>query len=64
LAVGLLSGAALGGFYGSGYGYGYPYGGYYSDAGYGEECYVIRRRVISPWGYPVIRKQLVCDQGW
>jgi hypothetical protein len=57
-AAGLIGGAALSGLYG----YGYPYGGYYS-ASYGGDCYVIRRRVYSPWG-PAIRKQLVCDQGW
>jgi hypothetical protein len=61
-AAGLIGGAALGGLYGYG-GYGYPYGGYYSNAGYGGECYVIRRRVYSPWG-SAIRKQLVCEQEW
>jgi hypothetical protein len=55
-AAGLISGAALGGLYG----YGYPYGGYYSYADYGEECIVVRRRALSPWGYPVIRRKLVC----
>jgi hypothetical protein len=61
LAVGLISGAALGGLDGSG-GYGYPYGGYY-NAGYRGGCYLIRRRVYSPWG-PAIRKQRVCDPIW
>jgi len=57
-AVGLLSGAALGAFaYGSPY---YGYGGYYSDAGYGDDCYVIRRPVVSPWGYVTVRRALVC----
>jgi hypothetical protein len=57
-AVGLLSGAALGAFaYGSPY---YGYGGYYSDAGYGDDCYVIRRRVVNPWGYVTVRRALVC----
>jgi hypothetical protein len=55
-AVGLLSGAALGAFtYDAPY-----YGGYYSDAGYGEDCYVIRRRVVNPWGYVTVRRALVC----
>jgi hypothetical protein len=58
-AAGLIGGAALGGLYGYG-GNGYPYGGYYS---YGEECYVIRRRVYLPWG-PPIRKKLVCEPVW
>jgi hypothetical protein len=59
-AAGLVGGAVLGGLYGGYGGYGYPYGGFYSYAGYGDECFVARRRVFSPWGYPVIRERLVC----
>jgi hypothetical protein len=49
-AAGFVGGAALGSLgYAS---YGYPY--------YGEDCYVVRRRIVNPWGYVVVRRALVC----
>jgi hypothetical protein len=37
--------------------YDYPY----DDSGiYGEECFVVRHRVVNPWGYVVVRRSLVC----
>ncbi|NIX77810.1 hypothetical protein [Microvirga terricola] len=52
-AVGLASGAVLGGLYD----YGYPY---YNTA-YGDDCYYVRRRAVNQWGYVVWRRALVCD---
>jgi hypothetical protein len=39
-----------------GYGYGYPYGyaSYYDDGG----CYLVRRRVMTPWGWRIRRVQV------
>ena len=49
------------GFYGpyayGGYGYPYGYGGYYDDGG---GCYLVRQRVMTPYG-PRLRRVLVCD---
>jgi hypothetical protein len=57
-AVGLVSGAALGAF---GYPYySYPYYPYYSSA-YDEDCYVVRRRIVTRWGGIVVRRALVCS---
>lgn len=59
-AVGLASGLVLGASYGygnaddDGYGYGV------SNAGYAQQCYVIRRAVVGPWGGVVVRRELVC----
>ncbi|MBF9234212.1 hypothetical protein I2H38_12595 [Microvirga sp. BT350] len=56
-AVGLGSGAILGGL-----AYDYPYYDYpYYDTGYGEDCYYVRRRIVNPWGSVVWRRALVCD---
>jgi hypothetical protein len=44
---------------GYGYGYGYPYG-YDSYAAYGGDCYLVRRRVLTPFGWRLHRVQ-VCD---
>ena len=44
---------------GYGYGYGYPYG-YNSYAYYDGDCYLIRRRVLTPFGWRIRRVQ-VCD---
>src|SRR3982074_1290995 len=41
------------------YGYGYPYG-YGSYAAYGGDCYLIRRRVWTPFGWR-LRRIEVCD---
>ena len=42
-----------------GLGYGYPYG-YDSYAYYGGDCYLVRRRVLTPFGWRIRRVQ-VCD---
>jgi len=39
-----------------GYGYPYGYGGYYDDGG----CYLVRQRVMTPYGWRLRRIQ-VCD---
>jgi len=41
------------------YGYGYDYPAY--GVAYDEDCYWVRRRVISPNGRPVIRRVQVCE---
>lgn len=41
------------------YGYGYPYG-YGSYATYGGDCYLLRRRVWTPFGWR-LRRIEVCD---
>jgi hypothetical protein len=56
-ATGFVGGAALG-LASSAYAYPYDYG--YSTASYNDDCYVVRRRVVNPWGYVVVRPQLVC----
>jgi hypothetical protein len=60
LGLGLASPYYYGGYgYPYGYGYGgYPYGyaGYYDDGG----CYLVRRRVWTPWGWRIRRMQ-VCN---
>jgi hypothetical protein len=38
-------------------GYGYPY---YDSGEYGAECFVVRHRIVNPWGYVVVRRRLVC----
>jgi len=48
--AGLAGGAALG--YAP-YAYSYP-------AAYGDDCVVMRKRIINPWGDIVIRRRLVC----
>jgi hypothetical protein len=56
--IGLGLGLGLG--YGYGYGYPYDYGGYYpyeDDAG---ACYVVRRRVMTRYGWR-IRRVSVCE---
>src|SRR5215208_6870210 len=58
LGIGLGLGLAAAGAYGA-YGYGYPYGygGYgYEDGG----CYLVRQRVMTPYGWRLRRVQ-VCD---
>jgi hypothetical protein len=56
-------GGGFGGFglYGpyayGGYGYPYGYGGYYDDGG---GCYLVRQRVMTPYG-PRLRRVQVCD---
>ena len=51
-------GGGFGGFgFGiGGYGYPYGYGGYYDDGG----CYLVRQRVMTPYGWRLRRIQ-VCD---
>lgn len=61
---GFWPGVAIGaGYYGA-YGYGYPYyGPYYYGVGYedyGAQCYPVRKRVMTPWGWRVRRAQ-VCE---
>jgi hypothetical protein len=59
LGIGLGLGLGLAapyGYYG-GYGYPYGYGGYYEDAGV---CYVVRRRVLTPYGWR-IRRVSICE---
>jgi hypothetical protein len=62
-AFGLVSGAVLGGLaYDYSY-YGYPYDSYpYYGAAYGDDCYLVYRRVVNPWGHVVLRRVAVCDQ--
>jgi hypothetical protein len=55
LATGLAVGAAAAPYYG--YGYGYPY---YGTAGYGGDCYWVRRRVATAYGGVVVRRVQVC----
>ena len=52
-------GGGFGGFgFGiGGYGYPYGYGGYYDDGG---GCYLVRQRVMTPYG-PRLRRVQVCD---
>jgi hypothetical protein len=50
-------GAVAVGFDGGGYGYDYPY---YDSGEYGDECFVVRHRVVNRWGYVVVRRRLVC----
>lgn len=64
LAIG--AGIAGAGYYGA-YGYRYPYygdpyyyGAGYDDGGYGAQCYLVRQRVITQWGWRVRRAQ-VCE---
>ena len=54
LGVGLGLGLASPYYYGGGYGYPYGYSSYY-DPG----CYVVRRRVMTPYGWR-IRRVTVC----
>jgi hypothetical protein len=55
---GLGLGLGLAPYYGYG-GYGYPYGysGYYDDGG---GCYLVRRRILTPYGWRIRRVQ-VCQ---
>jgi hypothetical protein len=60
LGLGLVAGPY--GYYG---GYGYPYGGYgypYGYTGYDDEggCYLVRRRILTPYGWRIRRVQ-VCE---
>lgn len=58
-AIGLGLGLAAAPYAYGGYGYGYPsgYGSYaYDDGG----CYLVRRRVMTPYGWRLRRVQ-VCD---
>jgi hypothetical protein len=58
LGLGLASPYGYGYGYPYGYGYGDPYGyaGYYGDGG----CYLVRRRVWTPYGWRIRRMQ-VCN---
>lgn len=64
--VAIGAGIAGAGYYGGYYGYGYPYGGdpyYYGagyDGGYDGQCYLVRRRVMTQWGWRIRRAQ-VCE---
>ena len=51
-----------GGFRGGGFGFGlgYGYGGYYPYYGDAGVCYVVRRRVMTPYGWR-IRRVSVCE---
>jgi hypothetical protein len=55
LGVGLGLGLGLAGAYGA---YGYPYG--YGYGGYDGGCYLVRQRVLTPYGWRLRRVQ-VCD---
>jgi hypothetical protein len=62
--IGLGLGLGLGlaapyGYYG-GYGYPYGYGGYYPYDGDAGVCYVVRRRVMTAYGWR-IRRVSVCE---
>jgi hypothetical protein len=63
LTAGLIGGLALGsvGYHGYGYPSSYPYGSPYYGVGYGEDCYLVRRRFIGPRGGVVIRRTWVCE---
>jgi hypothetical protein len=57
LGLGLgLAGAYAAYPYGGYYGYPYAYGDYYGDGG----CYLVRRRIWTPYGWR-IRRAEVCD---
>jgi hypothetical protein len=57
LGLGLgLAGAYAAYPYGGYYGYPYAYGDYYGDGG----CYLVRRRIWTPYGWRIRRMQ-VCD---
>jgi hypothetical protein len=65
--VAIGAGIAGAGYYGGYYGYGYPYSGdpYYDGAGYGDggydgQCYLVRKRVMTQWGWRIRRAQ-VCE---
>jgi hypothetical protein len=65
LGIGLGLGLGLASPYGYYGDYGYPYGGYgypYGYAGYGDEggCYLVRRRIWTPYGWRIRRAQ-VCE---
>lgn len=45
-----FAGPLVAGFYDGDYGY--PY--------YAEECFWVRRHVVNPWGFVVVRRRLVC----
>ena len=63
--VAIGAGIAGAGYYGA---YGYPYYGDpyydgaagYDDGGYGAQCYPVRQRVMTQWGWRVRRAQ-VCE---
>lgn len=64
--VAIGAGIAGAGYYGA-YGYGYPYyggpysyGAGYDDGGYGSQCYLVRQRVMTQWGWRIRRVQ-VCE---
>jgi hypothetical protein len=60
LAAGLALGALSYPYYG--YGYNYPYYGYDpTTVAYGEDCYWVRRRVVSFNGRVFIRREQVCN---
>jgi hypothetical protein len=60
-AAGLIGATAVG-LASSAYAYPYDGYGYYpASYGYGDGCYVVRRRHVNPWGYVVVRRQLICD---
>jgi hypothetical protein len=52
-AVGLVSGAALGTL-------AYPSYSFYGAA-YDDDCYVVRRRIVTAWGGIVVKRALVCS---
>jgi hypothetical protein len=62
LGIGLGLGLGLAapyGYYG-GYGYPYGYGGYYPYEGDAGVCYVVRRRIMTRYGWRV-RRVSVCE---
>ena len=33
---------------------------YYDSGAYGDQCFVVRHRVVNRWGYVVVHRRLVC----
>jgi hypothetical protein len=65
IAAGVVGGLALGALAAGAArpAYGAPvapvYG--YGPAGYGEDCYVVRRRFVDNWGRTFVRRETVCE---